>query len=89
MDQFQKYSPNLPQSDRPQSYGHFTEHTQSPSLPPYQQQYNQHQMPVVSEMDGATTVPQEMSAGPDHRVQRNPSIGPEILDIDPRLNTTK
>ncbi|WZH47982.1 hypothetical protein QYS62_009146 [Fusarium acuminatum] len=89
MDQFQKYSPNLSQSDRPQSYGHFTEHTQSPSLPPYQQQYNQHQMPVVSEMDGTTTVPQEMSAEPEHRVQRNPSIGPEILGIDPRLNKTK
>ncbi|CAJ0550566.1 Ff.00g104960.m01.CDS01 [Fusarium sp. VM40] len=89
MDRFQEYSPNLSQSDRPQSYGHFTEYTQNPGLPHYQQVYNQHQIPVVSEMDGITRMPQEMSAGSEHRVQRNSSIGPEVLDFDPRLNAMK
>ncbi|KAF4447751.1 hypothetical protein F53441_8770 [Fusarium austroafricanum] len=81
IEQFQKYSPNITQSERPQSFAQFSEHgahhAHSPSFPPYQQPYNQQQMSVVSEMDGTTTAPQEMSAEPEHRVQRNSSIGPE------------
>lgn len=49
-------------------------------------------MAAVQEMDGTTTVRQEMSAGPEHNMQRNPSIGPEILNVNlPQhgLNITK
>ncbi|KAL6915849.1 hypothetical protein ACHAPO_005306 [Fusarium lateritium] len=83
-DQFQKYSPQFSQSERPQSYAQFSDHgsyANSPGLPPYQQPYQQQHMVPVQEMDGTTTVRQEMSAGPEHHMQRNPSIGPEILNV--------
>ncbi|KAI1024557.1 hypothetical protein LB503_007457 [Fusarium chuoi] len=86
IEQFQKYFPNISQSQRPQSFTYFPEHSSqhahSPNfLPPYQQQYNyshnQQQMGVASEMVGSTTLPQEMSTGAEHRIDRHSSIGPE------------
>ncbi|KAG7407812.1 hypothetical protein Forpe1208_v013120 [Fusarium oxysporum f. sp. rapae] len=88
IEQFQKYFPNISQSERPQSFTHFPEHSaqhaHSPNfLPPYQQQYNhnhshnQQQMGVATEMFGSTTLPQEMSTGAEHRINHNSSIGPE------------
>ncbi|KAF5250586.1 hypothetical protein FANTH_4223 [Fusarium anthophilum] len=88
IEQFQKYFPNISQSERPQSFTYFPEHSaqhaQSPNfLPPYQRQYNhshshnQEQMGVASEMVGSTTLPQEMSTGAEHRINRHSSIGPE------------
>ncbi|RBR08410.1 hypothetical protein FVER53590_10416 [Fusarium verticillioides] len=88
IEQFQKYFPNISQSERPQSFTYFPEHSaqhaHSPNfLPPYQQQYNnshshnQQQMDVASEMAGSTILPQEMSTGAEHRINRHSSIGPE------------
>ncbi|KAF4952707.1 hypothetical protein FGADI_6597 [Fusarium gaditjirri] len=90
IEQFQKYFPNISQSERPQSFTHFPEHSsqhaQGPNfLPPYQQQYNhthththnQQQMGVASEMVGSTTLPQEMGTSAEHRINHNSSIGPE------------
>ncbi|KAF5666530.1 hypothetical protein FHETE_6205 [Fusarium heterosporum] len=89
MDQFQKFSPDMSQSDRPQSYAQFSDQSRSPGLPPYQQQFGQHQMHVVSEMDGSSTVAHEMSAEPESgSVQRNSSFGPEILNTESGVNKT-
>ncbi|KAJ4257516.1 hypothetical protein NW762_008640 [Fusarium torreyae] len=78
MDQSQKYSPHTSQTERPQSYAQFSDHGNhnSPSLPPYQQAHSQYHMSHVSEMDGTTTVPQEMSAGEEHHTQRRYSTTP-------------
>ncbi|CAF3513212.1 hypothetical protein SNK03_007048 [Fusarium graminearum] len=87
-DQYQKYSPQFSQSERPQSYAQFSDHgsyANSPGLPPYQQP----QMIPVQEMDGTTTARQEMDAGPEHHIQRNPSIGPEILNVQQPKPETK
>ncbi|KAF4497729.1 hypothetical protein FAGAP_6087 [Fusarium agapanthi] len=88
IEQFQKYFPSISQPERPQSFTyspeHSAQHAHSPNfLPPYQQQYihshshNQQQMGVASEMVGSTTLPQEMSTGAEHRINRHSSIGPE------------
>ncbi|KAF5535822.1 hypothetical protein FPHYL_13114 [Fusarium phyllophilum] len=86
IEQFQKYFPNMSQSERPQSFTYFPEHSaqyaHSPNfLPPYQQQHshshNHQQMGIASEMVGSTTLPQEMSTGVEHRINRHSSIGPE------------
>jgi hypothetical protein len=86
IEQFQKYFPSISHSERPQSYAHFSEHSaqhaHSPSLlPRYHQQYNhnhnQQRMGIASEMVGSNTLPQEMSTGAEHRINRNSSISPE------------
>ncbi|KAF5019981.1 hypothetical protein F66182_8012 [Fusarium sp. NRRL 66182] len=87
MDRFPKYSPHMPHAERPQSYGHFAEHgrTSSPSLPTYQQAYGQQQVPVISEMDGTTTVRQEMSTGPEHNVQHGQSTASDDQEQGPDI----
>lgn len=83
-DQFQKYSPQFSQNERPQSYGQFSDNGHSPGVPPYQQQYQQpyqqpyqqqyqqpHMVPV-QEMDGTAVVRSEMDAGTDHNASQQP-----------------
>ncbi|KAF4975932.1 hypothetical protein FZEAL_7349 [Fusarium zealandicum] len=86
MDQYQKYSPQPSQFERPQSYGHFSDNGSIPPNSPgyaHQQQYAGPQMVAVQEMDGTPMHAQELGTGQEHDIphSQSPKPGNEGLGI--------
>ncbi|KAF5009485.1 hypothetical protein FDECE_4295 [Fusarium decemcellulare] len=84
MDQYQKFSPQSSPYDRPQSYAQFSDigsvTSPSPGLPAYNSVYSTPQpqmMAPVSEMDGTSSAPLEMSTGQEHQISGTNSPQPE------------